>query len=285
MARDEALRTIFLLADDVGKFRRALSTAVSLAADHNAHLTGCAVLARTRVLPAGMPGTPDVLTIDAGRTASAKAAKGMQREFERAARQAGVEVDWLLGDAEKQSAAKFIVHHASVADLVVAGLPDVSWGQLGLFDIEASLMTGTGRPTLLVPKSPTAHSLAQHILVAWNASREAARAVFDCLPLFRQAAQITLLTVCEDLDSRNSGVNSLRPLQNSLSRHGICARIEVFQVPQVNVGAAILAEAKACTADLLVMGCYGHSRIREFVLGGVTRHVLQQTSIPVFMSN
>ena len=123
------------------------------------------------------------------------------------------------------------------------------------------------------------------VLVAWNARREAARAVFDALPLLQQAQEVKVIWVNPQDEG---GVASDVPAGDicaALARHGVkCEATEVAR-PQTNVGRTLLMRAAEYGSDLLVMGCYGHSRLREFVLGGASRHVLDHMTIPVLMSH
>ncbi len=123
------------------------------------------------------------------------------------------------------------------------------------------------------------------VLVAWNARREAARAVFDALPLLQQADEVKVVWVNPQAEGAAPVDVPAGDICAALARHGVkCEATEVAH-PRSGVGRTLLARAAEYGSDLLVMGCYGHSRLREFVLGGASRHVLEHMTIPVLMSH
>jgi nucleotide-binding universal stress UspA family protein len=123
------------------------------------------------------------------------------------------------------------------------------------------------------------------VLVAWNARREAARAVFDALPILQRAKAVRVVWVNPQSERERTQDVPAGDICATLARHGVkCEAVEQVR-PGAGVGATLLACAKDWGADLLVMGCYGHTRLREFVLGGASRHVLSHMSIPVLMSH
>lgn len=280
-----AIKTILVNASEPDGFPRVLSSAVDLASRHQAHLIGMAVLAPTLLLPAGVPGVSDLVALSSHREASIRAAATMQERFLDATRSLGANCEWVVEDAALATATAIAARRAMVADLVVACLPDVRWSEFGPTDVSDQLITECGRPVLLVPKSTISRPLGHCVVVAWNGSREAARATFDAIPLLAAAAQVTLLSVCEDPASRRNSAQSAARIRQALANHGVRAKLEEIQIGRSHAGPALLSESKAHNADLLVMGCYGHSRLSEFVLGGATRHVLQNASIPVLMSH
>jgi nucleotide-binding universal stress UspA family protein len=143
----------------------------------------------------------------------------------------------------------------------------------------------SGRPVLIIPRAGSGHELGQNVLVAWNGRREASRAVFDALPILQQAKAVRIVAVNPQSDEEAAQDVAALDIRGSLERHGV--RCEPVQTvgPRGGVGQTMLTCAKDYGCDLLVMGCYGHSRLREFVLGGATRHVLSHMTIPVLMSH
>ncbi len=145
--------------------------------------------------------------------------------------------------------------------------------------VETALLE-TGRPVLLAPPRPP-KTLGERIAVGWDGSAEAARAVAAAGPLLVQAKEVTVFTFEESADMRLTA----RELAAQLGWHGILAGAEVARAGRRSVGEALLAEAGRRKADLLVVGGYGHSRMRELVLGGATRHILLAAEIPVLMAH
>jgi nucleotide-binding universal stress UspA family protein len=123
------------------------------------------------------------------------------------------------------------------------------------------------------------------VLVAWNARREAARAVFDALPLLQRAKEVKVVWVNPQSEGELARDVPAADICTALARHGVkCEATQAVQ-PHSNVGRTLLMQAKDYGADLLVMGCYGHSRLREFVLGGASEYVLRHMTVPVLMSH
>jgi nucleotide-binding universal stress UspA family protein len=143
------------------------------------------------------------------------------------------------------------------------------------------LVLGTGRPVLIVPTAGDLKPIGDRALIAWNGSREVARAVFDSLPLLRQGVSLRLVAV----DSPR-GDATLEPMARTLSRHGIEATaISISRSDGRSVSDEILKAAAEFEADLLIVGCYGHSRLRETVFGGATTRMLRDMTLPVLMAH
>jgi nucleotide-binding universal stress UspA family protein len=122
------------------------------------------------------------------------------------------------------------------------------------------------------------------VLVAWSDTREASRAVFDALPLLQQADAVKVVTIRFDELGPDRDEHDL-DISSSLVRHNVRCNATEPIATHADVGRALTQQAIAHRADLLVMGCYGHSRLREFMLGGASRHQLQHMMIPVLMSH
>ncbi len=140
----------------------------------------------------------------------------------------------------------------------------------------------TGRPVLLVPPGPLSKSWGETVMVAWNEQPQAARALFDALPIMRAALGVHVLIVEHDGDpARGPGPD----LQAMLARHGVTAKFEIIERRGRSVGEALREHANWLEADMIVMGGYGHSRFREIVLGGATHDMLANNAIPIFLSH
>ena len=158
-----------------------------------------------------------------------------------------------------------MVLHARYADLAVLGQADPDNPPLGAGVVEAVLL-GSGRPALVVPFIG-AESVGQRVLVAWNATREAARALNDAMPLLAQAEKVTVLSVNPERGIGGEGDLPAADIALHLARHGVKAEAAHTTAEDVSVGDILLSRAADLGADLIVMGGYGHSRAREFVLG------------------
>ena len=147
------------------------------------------------------------------------------------------------------------------------------------------LALGSGRPVLVVPYIGSAVSPGKRVVIAWDASREAARAVADALPLLARASSLWVVTI----DGKGSGMidrsDSAEDLCRYLADHGMQAKPDRLQTEEGSEADILLSRIADFGADLLVMGCYGHTRLRELVLGGMTREILQHMTVPVLMSH
>lgn len=178
-----------------------------------------------------------------------------------------------------------LAQHGRYSDLVILGQtdPDVP-GPGGKALIEAALFE-TGRPVLVVPYAAAAGHTLRHALVAWNASREAARAVHDALPLLALAERVTVLVVEPEQAPEAHGPEPGADIARHLSRHGLRVEVHRAVAPDLSVGDVLLNTVAERGVDLIVMGGYGHSRLREFMLGGATRTLLGQMTAPVLLAH
>ncbi len=163
-------------------------------------------------------------------------------------------------------------------DLTVLALPAI--GLDGRFsDALESAIFDSGRPVLAVPDG-TSGQVGGSVAIAWSGTREAARGVWAAEPFLGKATAVTLLSVQEGEDTAE-----LADLKRHLGFHGVSANLRQLEPDSRATGEHLLDEAREAGADLLVMGAYGHSRLRELVLGGVTRNVLEKSQIPVLMAH
>jgi nucleotide-binding universal stress UspA family protein len=145
--------------------------------------------------------------------------------------------------------------------------------------VQAALLE-TGRPLLLAPPAVPA-TLGEAVLLAWNASPQAARAVSSALPFLRQAVRVTIMSVGNGPEPEPTADQ----LARSLAWHGIAAEVRRIEQGSQRVRDILLSEAAAMAANLLVLGAYSHSRMRQVVFGGVTEHMLDHAELPVLMTS
>lgn len=272
-----AYKTIVLHIDSTEHCNARIDHACALAAKFEAHLVGLAVLA-----PLSIPGTaPTEVVVDllseqweADRTALAAQAEAFAATA-RARGVASVEPRFVVGVPEYVASL-----HARYADLVVVGQGAASEG-----GIAESLVLNAGRPVLVVPRDSERRPVGDRIMVAWNARREATRALTDALPLLQRARQVDVVTVNAEPQRDGHGELPGADIALYLARHGVKANVLATAADGVDVGDWLLSRASDLGADTLVMGAYGHSRLRELVLGGATRTVLDSMTVPVLMSH
>ena len=122
-------------------------------------------------------------------------------------------------------------------------------------------------------------------MLAWDAGREAARAVSDAMPFLERAEQVTVMAVNPSSGEGDHGEEPGADIALHLARHGVKAEVHQTESPDISVGDELLSRIADDGSDMLVMGAYGHTRLRELVLGGVTRSILEQMTVPVLMSH
>ena len=168
------------------------------------------------------------------------------------------------------------------ADVVVLG--QTAPGDTGdhlFIELPEQVVLAAGRPVLVVPYVGSYFTVGERVLIAWDGSREAARAVHDALPLLTRARMAAVLSV----DPAGAGAESGAAMAAHLAQHGVPAEASTTVDDNIGTGTVLLSRAGGLGADLIVMGAYGHSRAREWVVGGVTRHILGHMTTPVFMSH
>lgn len=258
-----------------------IDLAVALAARHHAHLTGLHVMVRP-TLPGFVEAEIPESVRELQRTHLYQTAARAESLFhERARRQEGPR-EWRAREAD--ALAPSIMLDARYADLtVVAQGLDTDGGSADLARLPEELVLGVGRPVLIVPRYGTFPIVGERVLVAWNGSREATRAVNDALPILTQAESVTVLSVDPEGEPGHRLPGAEIALH--LARHGVKAEAASTRSADIGVGDVLLSYAADLGADLLVMGAYGHSRLREMVLGGATRQILREMTVPVLMSH
>jgi nucleotide-binding universal stress UspA family protein len=206
-----------------------------------------------------------------------RAEEALLRDFAGAAANAGISADHHVeGISRPSDVAEHLIRYARTADLIVLGKTEAD------DNITHDVLFAAGVPIIVVPSSAMG-AIGRRIVIAWNGSAESARAVRDALPILEKADSVTVLCI----DGAQAGAN-IRPgedVARHLGFHGIEAALLNTDRARRSVGEALLAQADDLHADMLVMGAYGHSRLREFVLGGVTKRVLAQADLPVMMSH
>jgi nucleotide-binding universal stress UspA family protein len=173
--------------------------------------------------------------------------------------------------------------HAYYADLVVIARPESASQTASPPGLAESLVLSSGRPIIMFPPRGTVSQI-RRILVAWNATRESIRAVADALPLLVKAKAVQVLVVDHERNRAGHGQEPGADIARHLTRHGAQVEVQRLSSGGKDVGQLLLSQAAAFGADLLVMGAYGHSQLREWMFGGVTRTVLYQAVLPVLLS-
>jgi nucleotide-binding universal stress UspA family protein len=260
-----AIKTVLVVMSGVPGDMARLRAGFALAARAEAMVVALHVKP-TPILYAGGGGMEmPVSLIEAQVQEIDRRALSVEAEAKALAEKAGAAVEWRCEEGEEVTIAGI---HARYADLVVAN-PDLARDLV--FDSAAPVLAF---PDVAKPDAP------RRVLVAWNGSREAARAVRDAMPLLKSAETVEVLVI-DPPDGRPIGVD----LGRFLGRHGIKVDIRERLSGGAAIGTLLLEEARTSGAELLVMGAYGHSRLREWVLGGATEETLDDPTIPVLLSH
>lgn len=261
-----------------------MSVAGRLAERSNAHLIGfnmAHALAHLPAMPA-MVGPEDFAAfeaIDEEQAARLKAA------FDAATQNRAFVPEWRNVGPSGSDPAAAVIEHGRAADLIVASQADPDWEMSGFFDAPERLALESGRPVLVVPYAGTFGEIGKRIMVAWSGKRESARAVFDALPLLKAADAVTLLCVVGKGADGEAGQLPGAEVAATLARHGVKVTVRKSIADEIGVADEVLARLADDGSDLLVMGAYGHSRLREMVFGGVTRQILRHMTVPTLMSH
>jgi nucleotide-binding universal stress UspA family protein len=259
----------------------AADYAISLARLFEAHIAGVGFIYEPVIPGSVMGGIPTDL-IEAQREENTKTAKAATSRFAAAATRAGLSSEVRILDASVAGAADLFGRIARRFDLAVVGQARPKEGASEELLIEGALFE-SGRPVVVVPYVQTKPAALDRALVCWDGSRPATRAIADALPFLRRAKTIDIVAVSGERGKGSElvGTNMAR----HLARHGLAVELKRVSAGDVDVPSTIRAQIAETGADFMVMGGYGHSRLREFILGGVTRTILTSSTIPVLMSH
>lgn len=257
-----------------------IKAACELARTHGAHLAGLYVIS-----PMYMSLYESVT--DEAREKLEQAAKVIAQKAESTFREITGEYDlqteWRC---ERGKLADTLDRHARYADLIVLGQDDPEEpGEYVPTGVVDSVVLAAGRPALLVPYIGASAPVGENILIAWNGKREAARAVSDAMPFMEKARRVCMLVVNPGTGPAGEDAIPAANIVANLKRHGITVEVEATRAFDIDIGSLLLSRAAAEHIDLIVMGAYGHSRLRESILGGVTKQMLKHMTVPVLMSH
>lgn len=280
-----ALKDILVHMDSSPQAGTRLRLAANLARRHGAHLVALHVVDIE---------LPLIASADAG---GGMAIAGIIDQMREQALAEGAKIQAMVADRSRMDGltiewrevegimAEQIVLHARYADIVIVGQHDPDGSTPQATVIVEQVLFSSGRPVLVVPYAGNAETTGSRVLVGWKPSREAARAVGDALPILSLADSATVFSVNPRPGLEGYGEEPGADMGLHLARHGIKVTVEHTVAPDVADADIILNQASEMGADLIVIGAYGHSRIREMVLGGVTRSLLKQMTVPVLLSH
>ena len=210
------------------------------------------------------------------------AAQGLRSTLDALGREHSLATEWRSVDGP---AAVVVPQHVRYADLCILGR-EVADDNSVDYTFSEELLFVTGRPVLFIPSAPLGETLGRHVAVAWNSSRPAARAVNDAMPLIERSEWTTVLTINPAAFIDRRGALPADQMAEHLRRHGASAElVRLENVPARSIADALQAKAREIGANLLVAGAFGHPKLWEKLLGGVTRDLLDGMNFPIFMSH
>jgi len=263
-----------------GAHDAAAEYALSVGAAFEAHVTGIA-FAYEPVIPGNVMGGVPASLIDSSRAQSRSAAKAAAERFENG-RPGGLSVETRLVDATLVGAADLFGRIARRFDLAVVGQAEPHRGGGQDLLIEGALFQ-SGRPVIVVPYIQKAGLTLERVLVGWDGSRTAARAIGDAMPLLGRAKAVDIVIVATER-ARSDEITGAQ-IARHLARHGLNVDVKRIMASDTDVTNTLLSYAADSSTDFIVMGGYGHSRLREWILGGATRGILESMTVPVLMSH
>src|SRR5262249_15577937 len=218
--------------------------------------------------------------------ADADARKGREKAeialaaFQKVAEKNGVFEERILGRCVASDHSSLLVEYARLRDLTIVPAEANEFADQPSAE---ALIFESGRPVLIVPRKPRKSFALNTVTVAWDFSRPAARAIGDALPLLIKAKRVHVVTVTNEkrIDTKRSSPE----LAKHLARHGVELILDSIDAAGWSIGEVLESATRAHDSDLLVMGAYGHSRLREFVLGGATRAMITRPPLPVLFSH
>ena len=278
-----ALKTVLLHLNDRRRAQGLIVAAQALATASGAHLLGLHVYSVVPpVGPVLVPYGDDV--VDSVRQSALQETEAISQTFHRLTADMADRANWLSECAPGPDLAEHVMTFGRCADLIVASTPDPDWDLAPALEFPERLVVESGRPVLLVPNKGAFGQSIQHVVVAWNGGKECARAGFDALSIFDPPVRLTLVVI-DDASTGDAPMASAVRFCQAAKRHKFDASTHRVEALGRTAGEAIAAEAAVLEADMLVMGAYGHSRFREFVFGGATRHITHHMKIPTLLSH
>ncbi len=275
-------QSILVHVDDSERVVVRLGAAARLARSFDAELIGAYTVPTPAMTPSMSAVMPDSMVAQRVQEMgdAQNAAEALFRAAATRARVAAVE--WRAPAGEP---IPMLVEHARCTDLVVVGQKDPDDPHADFTgDLANAMLLQSGRPVLVIPYTGAPQATGSCVLIAWNGSRQSARAVADAMPMLARAEKVFLLSIAKGGDPDDEVHPDPRVLA-WLRYHGIDAVPRHYRMPDADVGELILSQSADLGADLLVMGGYSHSRLQEMVLGGVTRLMLETMTVPVLLSH
>jgi nucleotide-binding universal stress UspA family protein len=275
-------KTILVHLNDQRRVASLIDAATNLGQRFGAHVQALYVMPP---IPTYGPTAFGAGYIQAGLHAFREEAENVRKAFEDACRGRPMVPEWRLIEPGERTVADCVLEEARCADLVIVGQRDRSFDFSSVLDVPEQIIIEAGRPVLAIPYAGTFPTIGDRVTVAWSMRRESTRAVFDALPLLKGASRVRIASVNPRSDARITRDVPGAGIAAALARHGVKCDIGTTVAKEIGIGDVLLSGLSDDSSDLLVMGAWGHSRMRELVFGGVTRQILEQMTVPVLLSH
>ncbi|MGA9321789.1 MAG: universal stress protein [Xanthobacteraceae bacterium] len=255
--------------------------AVSVAAAFDAHLAGIAFL-YDPIVPVSGAGYIPAEVIETQERDNEAATKAALKRFTAASARAGVTAEPLTLSASFAGVGEQFGRIARRFDLSIVGQAEPETSGVEEIIAESALFE-SGRPVIIVPYIQKGPLKLDRVMVCWDGSRTATRAIADAMPLLRRSGRVEVVIVANERGKKDEIEGA--DMGAHLARHGLNVEVNRTALGDIDVADVILSHAADAGSDFIVMGGYGHSRLREFVLGGVTRSIMRSMTAPVLMSH
>ena len=255
--------------------------AVSVADALGAHIAGIAFLFDP-IVPISGTGYIPAEIIDTQVADNQDAAKAAIDRFNAATARTGVSAETVTLSASAAGAGDQFARIARRFDLAIVPQAEPKGGTVEELIAETTLFE-SGRPMIVVPYIQKSPLKLDRVMVCWDGGRQAARAINDAMPLLAKAGRVEVVIVANEPGKQDEIEGA--DIGKHLARHGLKVEVKRITAGKIDIGAALLSHAADNATDFVVMGGYGHSRLRQFILGGVTRSILQSMTAPVLMAH
>jgi len=275
------LKDILVHIDSSPAMAGRLDYAIRLAQTHDAHLAAIYVVA---VAPIHQYAEADLgpELIEAHDRFMRESAEEAKCIFDETVARAGIAAEWRQVEG---AVPEMVVLNARYADLAVVGQRMQGRLDAGTApELPDHVVLDVGRPAIVVPHEGAPDTVARRVLLAWNASRAAARATNDALPILQEADEVRIMVINPEKGIVGHGELPGADIATHLARHSVKGEVVEVTADRNSVGDELIAQCAAFNADMMVIGSYGSFRLRELVFGGTTRRILEKMPVPVFMS-
>lgn len=276
-------KTILVQLNDEHRVEQILRPAVRVAMKHESHVIGLHISPGIPYTPP-IPGAGGVIGLI--KEHERKVSEKIAAQFDELTKGRGFVTEMRhLSPKSHDDISQLLLSHARSVDLIVAAAPGAQTETASIMDFPERLAVESGRPVLMSPVEGYANDFGKHVLIAWNGKREAARATFDAMPFLKAAEKVTVLCIEQVRSEKDVTPLPDVAIAETLARHGVNVALKTARARDTSIGEEILLQITQEEADMLVMGAYGHTRLREFVFGGATRHIARNLHVPTLLSH